>query len=400
MNWVKKSSFEKIRRLSEIFEQERHYKVLLTLDNISAVRRNPSPYTLPIIPRPLPSDIMEGEHFVIADLQRLISSSAHPSGDPVVEASSRVQGAGSASGSSTSPSEDSNSAHPIPSQRTRSSRPERLPLPGRVAGSAPRVVKIKHKGAAGRRNAPGSKGEDFVPWVSFEHEDFQDLEEEEREERMTGLLDSYAARKRQRQLSSGIEFDIAPAQAAGPSQPAAEGGSEVQVIIIPGSPESGPIDQTEPAGVARIESKEADPVPSALQVIPPSDRDEGQPSRLKFIRSELPRPTLPEQIITNCYAPLHGPEPPRVEISPGADEVKRIMRHWESFHRGESAADRLNNLYPHMLQMPVAARGMGLGEDYTVSVPVGTRKEDIQRIIDDGIQVCNHNYVQSTELVR
>ena len=90
MNWVEKSSFEKICRLTEISEQERHYKVLLTPDNIYAVRRNPAPYTLPIIPRLLPSDVMEGEHFVIADLRRLVSSSAHPSGGPVVEASSQV----------------------------------------------------------------------------------------------------------------------------------------------------------------------------------------------------------------------------------------------------------------------------------------------------------------------
>ena len=250
MNWVEKSSFEKIRRLSEIFEQERHYKVLLTLHNISAVRRNSAPYTLSVIPRPLPSDIVEGEHFVIADLRRLISSNAHPSGDPVVEASSRVQGVGSASGSSTPPSEDSSYVHPVPSRRTRSSRAERLPLPERVAGSTPQVEKIKLKGAAERRNAPWSKGEDFVPWVSAEHEDFQDLEEEEREERITGLLDRYVAHKRKRQLSSSSESDIAPTQAAGPSQPAAEGGSEVQAIIIPGSPESGPTNQTEPAGVS------------------------------------------------------------------------------------------------------------------------------------------------------
>ena len=53
-----------------------------------------------------------------------------------------------------------------------------------------------------------------------------------------------------------------------------------------------------------------------------------------------------------------------------------------------------------MLRMSVAARGMGLGEDYSVSVPTVTRKEDIQRIIDDEIQVRNRNYVQLTELVR
>ena len=139
MDWVEKLSLEKIRRLLEISEQERHYKVLLTLDNISAVRHNPTPYTLPVIPRPLPSDIVEGEYFIIADLRCLISSSARPSEDPVVEASSRVQGAGHASGSSTSSSGDSSSAQPAPSQRIRSSRPERLPLPDRVTRSTPRV---------------------------------------------------------------------------------------------------------------------------------------------------------------------------------------------------------------------------------------------------------------------
>ena len=102
-----------------------------------------APYTLPVIPRPLPSDIVEGEHFVITDLRRLFSSSAHPSSGPVVEAISRVQGARSASGSSTSLSEDSSSAQPVPSRRTRSSRPERLPLAEQVAESTPRVIKIK-----------------------------------------------------------------------------------------------------------------------------------------------------------------------------------------------------------------------------------------------------------------
>ena len=110
-----------------------------------------------------------------------------------------MQGAWRVSGSSTSPSEDSSFSQPIPSRRTRSSRPERLPLSEQVAGSTPRVITIKRKRVVGRRNAPGSKGEDFIPWVSGESEDFQDLEDKEREERMTGLLDHYAARKKKRQ---------------------------------------------------------------------------------------------------------------------------------------------------------------------------------------------------------
>ena len=303
MNWVEKSSFKKIRRLLEISEKKWHYKVLLTPDNISVVRRNPAPYTLPVIPQSLPSDVVEGEHFVIADLRRLVSSNTRPSGGPVVEASSPVPGAWSASGSSTSPSEDSSSGQPVLSRRTRSSRAEQLPLPEQVTGSAPRVITIKRKVATGQRNAPGSKGEDFIPWVSGEPEDFQDLEEEEQEERMTGLLDRYVARKRKRLVSSCSESD--PAQAAGSSLPAAEGGSEMQAIVISGSLEPGATDQMEPAGVARTESREADSVPSALQVIHSSD--EGRPGRSKFMRSGLPRPPLPEQIITNSYAPPRGP---------------------------------------------------------------------------------------------
>ena len=58
VKWVEKSSIEKTRRILEISERERHYQVLLTRENISAVRNNPAPYTLPIIPRLLPSNVV------------------------------------------------------------------------------------------------------------------------------------------------------------------------------------------------------------------------------------------------------------------------------------------------------------------------------------------------------
>ena len=79
MKWVEKSSIEKIRHLLEISERERHYQVLLTRENISSVRNNPAPYTLPVIPRPLPSNVMEGEHFVLVDVRCLASGGASSS---------------------------------------------------------------------------------------------------------------------------------------------------------------------------------------------------------------------------------------------------------------------------------------------------------------------------------
>ena len=129
MKWVEKSSIEKIRRLLEISEQERHYQVLLTRENIVVMRHNPDPYTFPVIPRPLPSNVVEGEHFVLADVRRLVSGSASSSRDPVVEASSRVQGTRSASRSSDSSIRGSGSSSSAPGRRARGDFPERsLPL--------------------------------------------------------------------------------------------------------------------------------------------------------------------------------------------------------------------------------------------------------------------------------
>ena len=59
-----------------------------------------------------------------------------------------------------------------------------------------------------------------------------------------------------------------------------------------------------------------------------------------------------------------------MEVSaPREEQVKRILRRWEPFHRGESAANRLNDLYPAMYRVPVATRGMGFHEAYTVPIP-------------------------------
>ena len=215
----------------------------------------------------------------------------------------------------------------------------------------------------------------------------QDLEEEEREERMTGLLDCYAARKRKRQVISSGESDTAPVQTTIPSQsvvdgqPAADGSSGDQAIIIPCSPELGPRGGTEPSGVSRSELNGDDPAPSALQVIPHSDRVEEQPSRSKYMRYGLPRPHRPDQVITDSYLPPRGLEPLRVKVSaPGAEEVKDILHRWEPFHRGASAADQLGNLYPYIYRVPVVIQGLGLREDYTMTLPASTPKEDFLQL--------------------
>ena len=60
------------------------------------------------------------------------------------------------------------------------------------------------------------------------------------------------------------------------------------------------------------------------------------------------------------------------------EDIKHIIHRWKPFNRGESAADRLDDLYLRTLRMPVASRAGGLGEEYSVVVPVGIIKEDLQ----------------------
>ena len=134
---MKKASLEKIRRLLEISEQERHYEVLLTLKNLAEVRQSPTPYSLPIIPHPLPSEIVDKEHFVTTDLLSLIASSASPSGDPEAKTSSQEQASRALSAPSASTSGDSSPAKPGPSRGERGILPARLPLPRKGIGSAP-----------------------------------------------------------------------------------------------------------------------------------------------------------------------------------------------------------------------------------------------------------------------
>ena len=128
---MEKASLEKIHRLLEIYEQKRHYEVLLTPKNLADVRQNPAPYSLPIIPSPLPLEIVDGEHFITVDLLNLVAGSTSSSRVLDVETSSRELVSRTLSGSFASTSGDSDFAQPAPSRGERGYLPESLPLPRR-----------------------------------------------------------------------------------------------------------------------------------------------------------------------------------------------------------------------------------------------------------------------------
>ena len=181
----------------------------------------------------------------------------------VVEASSQVQGAWSLSQLPTSSSWGPDSSSAANREVSGVSLEHVLPL-AQVALAAPRVMKIKRKKAFKRRDAPGSRSKDFVPWIPNRPDDPQDLEEEQKMEREAGLLDRYAARKRKRQVSSSGESDAAPVpsvdlgQLVTKDQPAADGSSGDRAITIPSSPE---LELTIGSEPERSESNEDDPSP-------------------------------------------------------------------------------------------------------------------------------------------
>ena len=163
VQWVEKASLETICRLLEVSEQECHYEVLLTLKNLTDVRRIPSPYSLPIIPLALPLEIVDGEHFVTSNLLSLLAGRAPSSRDPKAEAPNQEQVSRASSIPSTSTNGDSSSASPGPSRDERGICPARLPLPRKGTSSAPRVLKIGKKGTGRVKSTLGAQVEDFIP---------------------------------------------------------------------------------------------------------------------------------------------------------------------------------------------------------------------------------------------
>ena len=67
--------FLNISRWLEIIERERN-ELFLSVKNSHELGSSPFHYIAPVIPRPLPGEVVGGEHFVLADLLKSISGSS------------------------------------------------------------------------------------------------------------------------------------------------------------------------------------------------------------------------------------------------------------------------------------------------------------------------------------
>ena len=66
-------------QLLEITERERS-ELLLSVKNSQESGSSPFPYIVPVIPRSLPREVVRGEHFVLADILKLILGSSSQEG--------------------------------------------------------------------------------------------------------------------------------------------------------------------------------------------------------------------------------------------------------------------------------------------------------------------------------
>ena len=73
---MEKVSLDRIRRLLEITERKRNHELLFYVKNLQKLGANLFPYIVPVIPRPLLEELTKDEHFVLANLLKLIPGSS------------------------------------------------------------------------------------------------------------------------------------------------------------------------------------------------------------------------------------------------------------------------------------------------------------------------------------
>ena len=119
-----------------------------------------------------------------------------------------------------------------------------------------------------------------------------------------------------------------------------------------------------------------------------------------FPRAGRSRSALPDRLLLNSYIPPQSKAPPMEEVLVhGLEGAHEIINRWRSFNKGESSAAHMQQLYPALLQMFVAVRAEGRGEEYDVSIPAYACKVKLKQVVEKGMLIRNRNFVQSAELV-
>ena len=305
VNWVEKASFKKIQRLLEISERERHHEILLTMKNLRELSRSPSPYIVPVIPRPLIVEIVEGEHYIIVDLLNLAPGSLSPAKNFETEAVGRELVISTQSEQSSLAREDFDFVPQAYKKDDKGSRLERLPFAKKGSRPAPQASK-KGRWVPERLKTPRAGVEDFVPWVSPISSRPPDKEEEENEEEMVDLVHNFGAWKRKRGANFKRAIGTTPEVAGEASQQPSGGSSDVQVIVVSDSPEMGFHGQSASETALLVDLGQVSPTHAEVQEDISSEQIAGRSDKVKSTRAKRSRSLLPDRLLLNAYIPPQG----------------------------------------------------------------------------------------------
>ena len=159
---MEKASFKKIQRLLEISEQERHHEILLIAKNLRELSRIPSLYIIPVIPRPLPVEIVEEEHYIIANLLNLVPGSSTPTKNSETKAVGRELVISTQFGQPSLAREDFGLVPQASKKDDRGSCLERLSFAKKGSRPTPQASK-KGRRVPELLKTPGTGMKDFVP---------------------------------------------------------------------------------------------------------------------------------------------------------------------------------------------------------------------------------------------
>ena len=81
--------------------------------------------------------------------------------------------------------------------------------------------------------------------------------------------------------------------------------------------------------------------------------------------------------------------------APSPDEARSIINLRNLFNKRDSSATHMRELYPDLLQIPMAAHV----EEYSIPFPNYMDKKSYQRMAMDGMFIRNHDFDEMVELV-
>ena len=73
VSWVEKARLDPISWLLKITKRKRHHELPLYVKNLQDLGISPFPYIVYVLPRPLPSEVVKGEHFVLVNFLKSLT---------------------------------------------------------------------------------------------------------------------------------------------------------------------------------------------------------------------------------------------------------------------------------------------------------------------------------------